>query len=214
MAYAGVISLAQTIHDLILNSHRISTVPDSFSDMIDSLFEEVHSVEEALEELDGTHSRTDTLTALDTQIREAVFEFEDILESHILSNHQEIHGDQDIDSFVQMLIKMKESYIHELHNQSPEPDDVPSRADFESSSETVVGLSDLFIEIKDRIATGSAQMSISLVGMAGIGKTTLANKLVTDPLISSRCSRRAFVTVGPKYRLPRVLLDILKQVSQ
>ncbi|XP_012829189.1 PREDICTED: putative late blight resistance protein homolog R1A-10 [Erythranthe guttata] len=56
-------------------------------------------------------------------------------------------------------------------------------------------------------------MIVSLYGMAGIGKTTFANKLFQDPFIVSRYSRLVFVTVGPKYRLADILVDILTQVN-
>ncbi|KAL7115342.1 hypothetical protein ACP275_04G178300 [Erythranthe tilingii] len=49
--------------------------------------------------------------------------------------------------------------------------------------------------------------------MAGIGKTTLAKKLFQDPLIVSRYSRLVFVTIGPKYRLADILVDILTQLN-
>ncbi|EYU17706.1 hypothetical protein ABFS82_04G172500 [Erythranthe guttata] len=56
-------------------------------------------------------------------------------------------------------------------------------------------------------------MIVSLNGMAGIGKTTLAKKLFQDPFIVSCYSKLVFVTIGPKYRLADILVDILTQVN-
>ncbi|EYU17709.1 hypothetical protein MIMGU_mgv1a024998mg, partial [Erythranthe guttata] len=73
----------------------------------------------------------------------------------------------------------------------------------------MVGISDLFTEIKDLFGENSSQsegiLTVSLVGMAGIGKTTLAKKLFQDPSIFSCYTRHVFVTIGPKYRLADIL---------
>ncbi|PHT42384.1 hypothetical protein CQW23_16409 [Capsicum baccatum] len=60
----------------------------------------------------------------------------------------------------------------------------------------VVGLDDDVLEIKTRLCSFSSKLEIvSLVGMGGIGKSTLARMVYDDPFIQYHFSIRAWVTV-------------------
>uniref|UniRef100_M1CVN3 Hero resistance protein 1 homologue n=1 Tax=Solanum tuberosum TaxID=4113 RepID=M1CVN3_SOLTU len=54
---------------------------------------------------------------------------------------------------------------------------------------------------------------ISIVGMPGLGKTTLANKVYKNTLVASHFNVRAWCTVSQKYNKSKVLLEILQQVT-
>ncbi|KAH0685035.1 hypothetical protein KY289_022787 [Solanum tuberosum] len=54
---------------------------------------------------------------------------------------------------------------------------------------------------------------ISIVGMPGVGKTTLANKVYNNILVASRFKIRAWCTVSQKYNKSKVLREILQQVT-
>ncbi|KAL3655386.1 hypothetical protein CASFOL_001172 [Castilleja foliolosa] len=54
---------------------------------------------------------------------------------------------------------------------------------------------------------------VALVGMAGIGKTTLAKKVYEDSSFSSRFDRCAWVDVGRKYQATHILQSILSQLT-
>ncbi|EYU23535.1 hypothetical protein MIMGU_mgv1a024600mg [Erythranthe guttata] len=253
MAYAAAISLKNTIERLSSSSH-ISIVTKYSRRNIKLLYKEVLSLLVVLEELDSNNNIIDRarVDALDGLIREAVYRFEDALDSHVsdqfISQSEGIDADkihqlmlisvdlkdlkEDIDFFIHTVNEMMKAYTSELHDLLPvveeedEDEDVDGDADgsddfFDSRTEFVenetmmVGLSDLFVEIKERLMDTSAEserVSLSLVGMAGIGKTALANKLYQDSSISSHFERCAFVTVGPEYVLEGVLVDILEQV--
>ncbi|KAL7153557.1 hypothetical protein ABFS83_04G177300 [Erythranthe nasuta] len=234
MAYAAAISFQKTL-DHLLFSNRISLETSSTSTLQD-VKKELSSMEDVLGELDSfsitrSHFNRKRINLLDEQIRILLHEFEDVMESHIspqfLSQYSQqlcpllfsLHLDdelkQDADSFIENVKKMKALYIHELHSSPPyeeeEEEDKAIDNDDESSGQ-MVGLSDQLIEIKRQLALPYRNY-LSLYGMAGIGKTTIARKFFQDPLTLSTCTKRAFVTVGPKYRFERVLLDILKQVT-
>ncbi|XP_049355615.1 putative late blight resistance protein homolog R1A-3 [Solanum verrucosum] len=53
---------------------------------------------------------------------------------------------------------------------------------------------------------------ISIVGMPGLGKTTLANKVYNNTLVASHFNVRAKCTVSQKYNKSKVLQEILQQV--
>ncbi|XP_049391835.1 putative late blight resistance protein homolog R1A-3 isoform X1 [Solanum stenotomum] len=54
---------------------------------------------------------------------------------------------------------------------------------------------------------------ISIVGMPGLGKTTLAKKVYNNMLVASHFNVRAWCTVSQKYNKSKVLLEILQQVT-
>ncbi|WMV23004.1 hypothetical protein MTR67_016389 [Solanum verrucosum] len=53
---------------------------------------------------------------------------------------------------------------------------------------------------------------ISIAGMPGVGKTTLANKVYNNTLVASHFNVRAWCTVSQKYNKSKVLGEILQQV--
>ncbi|KAK6153939.1 hypothetical protein DH2020_013578 [Rehmannia glutinosa] len=180
--------------------------------------------------MNRSNSSRERLNALDGQIRETTCKLEDALEDH-LSNQFLLQSEsrtlpfsldlqkvkQDINSFIQSMNTLKEEYINELNNPLPEEiNDVgPSKIDFTRNRSKVIGFSDEVHKFK-RLLTSTKEDSLeiySLVGMAGICKTTLAKELFEDTSIVSHFSRRAWVNVGPKYQLKEILQRILVQVN-
>ncbi|EYU29848.1 hypothetical protein MIMGU_mgv1a017879mg [Erythranthe guttata] len=237
MAFGAVGCLQLTIERL-LNSSHISIVQNSSPQIINLLYEHILSLREALREFDARRSTINmkTVKSLEAEMIDVVYRFENVLEPHLSNqlhsqSEEEKETDhppllsfsvdveeikQDVDSFIETVNKMKSAYIHELCNPSPEEDDVvPSRIDFDGNDHSnMVGLSDLFMKIKDRLNSSQPEaMIVTLFGMAGIGKTIIAKKLFQDPFIVSHYSKRVFLTIGPKYRLYDILVDIIRQLN-
>ncbi|KAI3464146.1 hypothetical protein Pfo_020809 [Paulownia fortunei] len=231
MAYAALVSLKQTIQCL-LNSSQISILPPSPE--IRKLMYEIRSSQKFLKRLDS--SSGERVNAFDEQIREAACELEDALESHasnqILSQYEEIQGDesypllfsvdlireveQEIDTFTQRVNEMEEVFRKKVFNRLPEEDDaVSSRIDFGGKKQNVFGLSDELGEIKDLLSEqwSSKLKTVSICGMAGIGKTTLAKEIFEDPSILSLFDHRSWVTAGPKCKLKKIMRGVLAQVN-
>ncbi|KAL1548373.1 putative late blight resistance protein R1A-10 [Salvia divinorum] len=55
-------------------------------------------------------------------------------------------------------------------------------------------------------------LTISFLGMAGIGKTTLAKEIFEDPMIRRCYDHHLWLTLGPEYVFEEILVDLLSQI--
>ncbi|KAH6771638.1 hypothetical protein C2S51_010042 [Perilla frutescens var. frutescens] len=133
----------------------------------------------------------------------------------------------DADSFAQTARKMKEN-IEELWEQKvsetieehvkelfvPKAEDEVSSATDECD---MVGLFDQFRWIRDKLIASKTvsyyDTVIRITGMAGIGKTRLAKKLLQDPSVKAHFECVAFVRVGPVFWHEEVLDAITAQLN-
>ncbi|XP_027063020.2 putative late blight resistance protein homolog R1A-3 [Coffea arabica] len=80
-------------------------------------------------------------------------------------------------------------------------------------SDVVVGLEDEATLIINRLTRGSSQLQIiPIVGMPGLGKTTLAKKVYNDSSVMSHFYARAWCTVSQTYYKKNLLLQILTSI--
>ncbi|XP_027166110.1 putative late blight resistance protein homolog R1B-14 [Coffea eugenioides] len=76
--------------------------------------------------------------------------------------------------------------------------------------EVMVGLDDEAAKVIDRLVSGSKQVEIvPIVGMAGLGKTTLAKKVYNDRSVICNFHIRLWCTVSQEFNMKNVLLQIL-----
>ncbi|XP_057812410.1 putative late blight resistance protein homolog R1A-10 [Salvia miltiorrhiza] len=229
-AYGAAASLKNTILR-ILQSSRISHVSHS-TQILQPAYDEMDRLQRVLLKLDDTSCSKirAKVNAVDERIKEVVWEFEDLLESHVL--HQilpQLESERDslsfsvdlqslqhrVDCFVEMVTMMEEEYIIEMENM-PEEEGLPisSRIDFGGMIKSkMVGSSDHFEKVRKYLLQETNNEPYSIIGMAGVGKTTLAKHIFKDPSIQSHFEFRAWVNVGRKCELYELLRCVLAQVD-
>ncbi|KAL7181135.1 hypothetical protein ACSBR1_040071 [Camellia fascicularis] len=81
--------------------------------------------------------------------------------------------------------------------------------------EIMVGFEDEAMSLKEQLTGGPKQLQvISIVGMAGQGKTTLATKLYNDPLVVYHFYIRAWTSVSQEYRKRDLLIRLLSCIMK
>ncbi|XP_057812368.1 putative late blight resistance protein homolog R1B-17 isoform X2 [Salvia miltiorrhiza] len=224
-AYGAAASLKNTIQH-IPQSCRISLDYHS-TQILQPAYDQMDHLQIVLLRLDNTScSKIRTkVNAVDELIKEAVWEFEDLLESHVLHQilphlESERHNlsfsvdlqslQHHVDCFVEMVKMMEEEYIIEMENMAEEEGEpISSRIDFGGIESKMVGLSHEFQKARDNLLEDK---SYSIIGMAGVGKTTLAKHIFEDPSIRSHFEFRAWVKVGRKCESYDLLACVLAQV--
>ncbi|KAI3454415.1 hypothetical protein Pfo_011078, partial [Paulownia fortunei] len=163
--------------------------------------------------------------ALGRQIKDIVQKFEDMIESHIsdlfLSESESPRDESFTLVLSQELLKVKQeisSLTKTLKTEEDQQPISPFAADAVSSrtdsggKNKMFGFDDELEQIINWLYRGTSSC-LSIVGMAGIGKTTLAKKVYNYPFASLHFHTRFFLTIGPEYQLKELLLIALDQVG-
>ncbi|XP_047955139.1 putative late blight resistance protein homolog R1A-10 isoform X2 [Salvia hispanica] len=226
-AYGAVLSLKNTIKN-ILRCSRFSLVGRS-EKIIKGVYNKVRLWGNILERLDGTSpSRSrKKVNALDGRIKEAIWRFEDSLESLLVQqiplqfesipdivsiDLQSLRSDAN--SLIQKLKDMEKEYIYEVENM-PQDKPISSIIGFHGTDSKMIGLSDQFQQLKSRIMVDYDMICFyALYGMAGVGKTALAMKIYQDTEVQRKYECCAWATVGRVHQpFSEISRGILAQLS-
>ncbi|KAL7139751.1 hypothetical protein ABFS83_09G074600 [Erythranthe nasuta] len=229
-AYAALLSLKYIIE--LLQHHPCPPISLD-QNQVDSLTDNLNFLQDFLEVYScggGGGSSREAADVLESRIADAAHAAEDIIETRIVD---QIHGDkmssdelyQDLEKVIQemgfikkdvMEIKEKNIGIIEdrLHiNLSTLGGS--SSSPFTTKQIAVVGLDDQLIEVMDKLTGQQSNLRIiPIVGMGGIGKTTLAINAYTNPLITEQFDIRAWVTISQTYNVREILVEILLCASK
>ncbi|KAL0432284.1 UNVERIFIED_CONTAM: putative late blight resistance proteinR1A-4 [Sesamum latifolium] len=163
--------------------------------------------------------------SLESRIRDASHDAEDILESHLVEQTLSCQEDEsfvfsplNLEKVIRELDSAKEEMMTMIMSSSPiadssSPEPVSSRQD-PNPKDIIVGVGEDLIQLKDRLVgqPSKALQVIPIVGMGGIGKTTLARNLYDDPSVISHFDTHAWATISQDYnrqKLQDVLLILL-----
>ncbi|KAL0286688.1 UNVERIFIED_CONTAM: putative disease resistance RPP13-like protein 3 [Sesamum angustifolium] len=113
-----------------------------------------------------------------------------------------------IDSITEKLMMVKEEPV-DVQEQQPSIVSVPvsSTALPSSDKNTMVGFDELLLQVVDELTRDESNLQIlPIVGMGGIGKTTLAQNAFDHPYIVNRFDKRIWFTISQQYSVREILL--------
>uniref|UniRef100_A0A7N0UWH7 Uncharacterized protein n=1 Tax=Kalanchoe fedtschenkoi TaxID=63787 RepID=A0A7N0UWH7_KALFE len=166
------------------------------------------------------------------QVRKAAFESEDILDEYTLNftpHHQgcscscfNLKARHNIASKIRRIISLFEqvsqsnqryrSFVPENVGQRPRP--ILEDAYFVDEAD-LVGMKKRKDESSQLILNGNSGLEVvSIVGMGGIGKTTLVKKLFDDAQVKKRFQCHAWIIVTQTYNLVDILIGLIYQLHR
>ncbi|XP_022860102.1 putative late blight resistance protein homolog R1A-10 [Olea europaea var. sylvestris] len=227
MAYAALLSLTHILQRTL--KYDCSYLLPGEKQQIDSVLKKVVFLQDFLDKF--PQENIDLIEGLERKISDAACQTEDIIESCIADRVLEKSAGHSGDIFT--------TSFHEIAKLIEEVDSIKIRAgkiedksgiqeDLEcntsslvgslrpvsSGQSTMVGLDDAMVEIKDHLVSNSSQLEVvSIVGMGGIGKTTLAHNVYIDKYIEYHFHICAWFTVSQKYNVREILLGLLDSMK-
>ncbi|KAI3458779.1 hypothetical protein Pfo_015442 [Paulownia fortunei] len=235
MAYAALVSLAQTI-DQILNHHQYPISLHQKQQII-SIHECLNSLQAFLEDF------PEKANSLEGRIRDVANEAQDIIEYFMLEQIRPRYEwikstaetskvkfkldrsgkytrqlkkiTEEIESIAEEVMEIKNSFRMEDVRLSDSPAASSSSRLAPTGKNDIVGFDDDLKEKTDWLCGRSSKLQvIPIIGMGGIGKTTLARNAYDDPLTVQYFDIRAWVTVSQNYTVQEILSGLLVSMKE
>ncbi|XP_019189107.1 PREDICTED: putative late blight resistance protein homolog R1A-4 [Ipomoea nil] len=218
----------QLAWDSILLTSRLREVAEVKQKIV-SLHQNLGLLQQSLEKSEIPYDDARVMKDLEAQIRDASFELEERIEMELtaiyLANdslhvtacllrlHQIFNeAEKQTDYLKNELIRIRRRGL--LHKKIIVSNLSKNTSKFDNSR--MVGCDKLFEKILDQLLTQQTtkgRQVVSIVGMGGIGKTTLAHQVYEHPSITSHFYKRAWVTVSQEYNVEQMLQCLLSCVT-
>ncbi|KAK4371110.1 hypothetical protein RND71_010585 [Anisodus tanguticus] len=224
MAHAVVTSLMTTLEQVLQFN---PTLVSENREPVDSLYGKLSFLQAFFEDMGNRINDQEVLTFLEKKIRNAVDKAEDSVDLclrriHVADtdNNQNAACRKLYDELQQITEVMDciQEEVMKFKNDNQDIVDPPptihlplrSSGPVLDEENTFVGIEDDFNIIRDQLIRKERWLNIvSIVGMGGIGKTTLARRIFNDSIVFSRFDVSSWVTVSQEYNAREMLLDVL-----
>ncbi|KAL8458543.1 hypothetical protein ACS0TY_036171 [Phlomoides rotata] len=231
-AYAAVSSLMYSINQIQNHLH-----PPIFLEkhLVESLTENLTFLQEYLEAYNPLHfGYSKEADPLEMRIADAAYAAEDEIESHIFDQIHagpktrgkrissiDLYGNlqsviDEIDSIKKEVIEMKEKngVQDQLLKYPTPPSSSRSSSANSMGQNSMVGFDDVKHEVMDKLIGQNDRLIIAIVGMAGLGKTTLARTIYQNPVVVGNFDILAWATITQEYRNREILSSLLQQAGE
>ncbi|XP_031107866.1 putative late blight resistance protein homolog R1B-23 [Ipomoea triloba] len=234
----SLVNLLNTIHFHFLQPLPCLSVDDRERIMIQSLCKKLRFLQDFLEDSEKNNINCPAWRGLETEIRDVAAEAERKIESKLYKHYlfynekteirdvpvkpceslhqtlKQVKGD--IESLQRRILQIESNRNHSLEPPTRNAAIQNIKADssskrFSEPNNVMVGCDDEFETIKRKLISDSNNLEvISITGMGGIGKTTLAQRVYNDKaVIASHFDIRAWTTVSQQHNLREMLCDLL-----
>ncbi|KAL8547406.1 hypothetical protein ACS0TY_006945 [Phlomoides rotata] len=222
-AYAALVSLTNNMQQ-IQNHPRLSTSFDK--KQMESLLQRLNFLLDFIQSHNSYGGSKDEVEELERQIASAAHSAEDLIESHIVDqilagSTEEVSNFSDLLKIIQEIDSVKEKVVKvkEERGKTVELPESPIAAAAAAASRpgksNMVGFGDYLIRLLEEL-TGeqSDRQIIPVVGMGGIGKTTLARNAYGNLLVVQHFDVRAWTVVSQSCHVREILFEILCCLGQ
>ncbi|KAM3321262.1 hypothetical protein P3S67_008464 [Capsicum chacoense] len=230
MAHASVASLMRTIESLLTSNSPMQTLICDHRDEICALHEKISSLEVFLKNFEKNNVSGE-LTDLEVLIKEVANIVEQTIQQRVtevlLANDENLREKaherlsdslqqvaEDIDSIWKESTNIQDKGKH-ASKESMVQEFLSSTRNILNVENSMVGRDDQrkrLVEDLTRSYSGEPKV-IAIVGMGGIGKTTLANEVYNDACIRSHFDVYAWATISQQHNVKEILLSLLRSTK-
>ncbi|XP_073143378.1 putative late blight resistance protein homolog R1A-3 [Henckelia pumila] len=228
MAYASLTSLAQILDQIFwhIRNHLLYNRPQ-----IESLREKVGFLQEFIEDCD--QRRIKVSQDLENQIKKVAHRAEDVIETKMVDDilgisPRPLEGStlfcqkietliQEFDSVKKMVVETKESQGMKYVQRSRKSYGTTSLSGRPAGGKisAVVGLEQHLVRVMEELTAQQPRRQVfPIVGMGGIGKTTLCRHVYENPLIVQHFHVSAWITVSQEFSVREIILRLLREIKE